>query len=540
MSTLTGLVSAVRPSSRDGVRQLSEWVKRRTKFLEDKVGHLLWFRLSLKVSKDIVETRKELERLAAHEETIWKHHSKVLWLREGDRNTGFFYRWANTCFQTNLIKKLKNSERALVTMEEGIQGFILVHFGKVYASNRPLPDAIAKGIDHLRAGVDFSTAEELSQPYTTLENHFLDSKTEVNGAGWLSNLTLARRMTSLNGPSWSRWITIWLSCPGEGGLRQGDPLSPYLFLLCTESFSAPLQNAEREGRIRGIAAIREALETYRGLSGQEINFSKSSVGFSRNTKEDLLTALSLQFGALITLLAHLKTDPPQALLDSMNNRGFGLALCLCWTIWWCRNGKLMQGSCLDPPHVTNFAAQYFNVFLSQDIDVAAGAGDATPLFWNPPPPRDCIKVNFDGATLRRGLELGTGVIARNTNGDFVAWFSRCFLIMGNAETAKAMAAREAIRLALRRGWSSIIIEGDCYTLIQKLRSSDRDLSVVGPIVMDIQELAACFHSCAFQHVKRSCNRAAHCLAQVACAPAEARHLAPPAVASLVQANISWK
>ncbi|KAL0365728.1 UNVERIFIED_CONTAM: putative mitochondrial protein [Sesamum angustifolium] len=106
----------------------------------------------------------------------------------------------------------------------------------------------------------------------------------------------------------------------ERGLRQGDPLFPYLFLLCTESFSSLLQLAKREGRIQGVSVCRAAppishllfaddtlifcraclestqavldiLEVYRKASGREINFAKSSVAFSKNTREDLCSSI---------------------------------------------------------------------------------------------------------------------------------------------------------------------------------------------------------------------------------------------------------
>lgn len=105
------------------------------------------------------------------------------------------------------------------------------------------------------------------------------------------------------------------------GIRQGDPISPYLYIICTEGLSALIKNNIRLHQLHGYKASRggptishllfaddsivfcratedecrvlmQTLREYQRASGQAVNFAKSAITFAKGipqiTQENLL------------------------------------------------------------------------------------------------------------------------------------------------------------------------------------------------------------------------------------------------------------
>lgn len=112
------------------------------------------------------------------------------------------------------------------------------------------------------------------------------------------------------------------------GLRQGEPLSSYLFLICAEGLSALIKKAVSDGNMEGVFVYRRGLRlshlffadnsiifckatiaecdtlqrilgVYDQASGQQLNRTKPSLFFSSNTNKEVQEVIKSKFGTQV-------------------------------------------------------------------------------------------------------------------------------------------------------------------------------------------------------------------------------------------------
>ncbi|RVW29484.1 hypothetical protein CK203_093718 [Vitis vinifera] len=255
------------------------------------------------------EAREENKKWVLLEEITWRQKSREVWLKEGDRNTGIFHKMVNAHRRRNNVDQIRingiwHSE------ENGINEAIVNAFRTLLSNPgdwRPPLSGCSVRRWRIWMLVFWRCSSQKRRCmmcyWDNNENGILcklDIEKAYDNVDWSFRLTVIPKMGF--GEKLIRWIKWCISTASffvlvndtstdffqsSRGLRQGDPLSPYLFVIDMEVFSLFLKRVVDEGFMLGCR-----MKGY--VSGLRINLEKSElipVGRVENIDD-----LALDFG----------------------------------------------------------------------------------------------------------------------------------------------------------------------------------------------------------------------------------------------------
>ncbi|XP_074313724.1 uncharacterized protein LOC141648916 [Silene latifolia] len=200
---------------------------------------------------------------------------------------------------------------------------------------------------------------DMAKAYDRVEWVFLEKVLLTMGfdGSWVGNVMRCVRTVSydvlINGSPSATFVPT-------RGLRQGDPLSPYLFILCAEVLSSMIRRKVEEGVLHGIRVaplspvvshlffaddsiifvkanetqariVMELLSQYEIASGQLVSKEKTTVSFSKGTsvwrRDKVVSVLGVQavqeqgkYLGLPTVIGHSKQVLNKVVRDKLNNK----------------------------------------------------------------------------------------------------------------------------------------------------------------------------------------------------------------------------
>ncbi|RVW27875.1 K(+) efflux antiporter 2, chloroplastic [Vitis vinifera] len=243
--------------------------------------------------------RESYKSWVMKEEIFWRQKSRELWLKEGDNNTRFFHRIANAHSKRNWLSKLKVNDNSET---EGLENpfseeevfAALTDLGKDKA---PGPDGFTMafwlfGWDVVKVEVESNQGGVMCK---------LDIEKAYDHVCWKFLLAMLKKMGF--GERWIKWIEWCISTvrysvlingsssrffQSSRGLRQGDPLSPYLFVIVMEVFSCLMRRAISGGFLSGWRVRGRGGE---GILISHLLFANDTLVFCEES-QDQLTNLS--------------------------------------------------------------------------------------------------------------------------------------------------------------------------------------------------------------------------------------------------------
>nr|GEZ09847.1 RNA-directed DNA polymerase, eukaryota, reverse transcriptase zinc-binding domain protein [Tanacetum cinerariifolium] len=249
------------------------------------------------VKEEAVKVLNDYNEAMKDEESLLFQKAKVNWMREGDKNTSFFHKVVKEKFHRSIIVSIcdKNGIRY---ENEHVAGKFVDHFQKFLRCT--------DNVDLFPQDEDLFIAKLSNEEAGSMVNHV--NKTEIKKL-YLTLLTKKLLVLMVFPPNSSNLLGISLA-RREGyfksgrGLRQGDPIFPYLFTMIMKMFNLILKKKTRgnkefryhfgckrleithpcfaddlivlcNGDIQSVSVIKQAFEEFSNISGLKPHLNKT-------------------------------------------------------------------------------------------------------------------------------------------------------------------------------------------------------------------------------------------------------------------------
>ncbi|KAK0598705.1 hypothetical protein LWI29_037213 [Acer saccharum] len=245
---------------------------------------------------------------------VWRQKSRVKWVKQGDKNSRFFHLVADGRNSRNFIGDLRIDGEVVtdpIKIKEGVFNFFSSHFQNVIGKDRSSLGLISRSYRNLiLEGWNYKWKNDkeggivikldFEKAYNSVDHGFVDASLESMGFGltwrrWIKDCISSPRMSVLvNGSSTSQFSV-------NKGLRQGDPLSPFLFNVVAEGLNCMLHKATTLDLIRGEDFGGSRIHvSHLHFADDTIIFVKPKVEYLRNVKRilrcfDLVSGLKINF-----------------------------------------------------------------------------------------------------------------------------------------------------------------------------------------------------------------------------------------------------